>query len=1129
MNIKRRDLFKAGIIAGAGALLGGTRLRLLDAAAGFATHDPSGTAYALAQPENILYGLCLQCNTQCTLKTKHQGGVLTKIDGNPYSPMCLQPQILYDTAPFASAKVDGSICCKGQAGVQSQYDPYRLRKVLKRVGPRGSNKWKTIPFEQAIAEITDGGRLFADIGEDRNVPGFKDVFVLRDAALAKSMASDVALLRGGKMTVEQFKAKYQEHLDVLIDPDHPDFGPKNNQFVFMGGRIGPDRELYAQRFTFGGLGSVNWYAHTTICEQAHHVAFQYMTAQWAEEDGKYSWAKGTNHMKPDYTGSEFVIFWGTGWAEANFGPTPLARQVSQSVVDGKLKVAVIDPRLSKSAGHAWWIPVKAGGDLALALGMIRWIIENNRYDEQFLRNTNKAAATARGEKSWTNSAWLVNSATGKLVRASELHLGKDDHFVAMVNGRPMAVDPNSETSAVVGDLDVAATLGSLDIKSGFRVLKDEVMSHPLAFYAQESGIEEETIIKLASEFTAHGKKAAIDFYRGVIKTTYGYYTAQALILLNYLIGNVDWRGGLVPGGGAWDVMGGKPGQPFPMAKLHPGALTPFGIKLTRESSGPYESSTLFKHDGYPAKRPWFPFTGDVYQEIIPAANAAYPYPVRILWLHYGTPALSVPAGHLQIKMLQDTERLPLVIATDIVIGETSMYADYIFPDLTYLERWGNPMGTSPVTLTKTTKVRQPVVAPVPEIVTVGGEPMPVSMDAVMLAVAARLGAPGYGKGGFAPDFDFRRPEDFYLKLVANVASGDKEGDRVPEASADEMTLFSKARRHLPPGVFDEARWQRAVGAAQWRRVVYVLNRGGRFEAADQAYSGNFVKHAWGKQLNLYCEPVGTGIHSITGKRFSGVPQFQTMMHMDGKEVFADPQYALALLTYKEIFGGQSRTVSDYAGQQALMPENFVYLNKQDGKRLGLRDGDIVRLLSPTFSGEFEVAPGVRIPVEGKVRVISGIRPGTAAISWHYGHWAYGAKNVEIDDETICGDKTRGRGLVANPAVVTDDYLKDVCLTDPIAGDALFNSTRIKLVKVGESDRANLPREGYLSEGPKLNRPFPEDAAHAQWSAQEALRVVQGKNSPEALQASVARRLQGRAAHRGSRANSTARNRGVTGA
>jgi len=236
------------------------------------------------------------------------------------------------------------------------------------------------------------------------------------------------------MNIEAFKAKYQDHLDALIDPDHPDLGPRNNQFVFMGGRISPDREIYAQRFTFGGLGSANWYGHTSICEQAHHVAFQYATAQWAGTAGKYNWAKGPNHMKPDYTQAEFVIFWGTGFAEANFGPPPLAPQVTQAIVDGKLKVAVVDARLSKSAAHGWWIPVRPGGDLALAMAMMRWILEQHRYGEKFLRNANLAAAKAGGEKSWSNATWLVNPKTGKLVRAADLAVGDANHFVALVAG-----------------------------------------------------------------------------------------------------------------------------------------------------------------------------------------------------------------------------------------------------------------------------------------------------------------------------------------------------------------------------------------------------------------------------------------------------------------------------------------------------------------------------------------------------------------------------------------------------------------------------------------------------------------------------------------------------------------------
>ncbi|WP_337845206.1 molybdopterin-dependent oxidoreductase [Thermus sp.] len=1100
-KLTRREVLKAGTLTGAGALLGREGQRLFSAWA----KNGEGGIYPLALPENVLYTVCLQCNTQCTIKAKIQEGILAKIDGNPYSPMNLYPHLPYGTPLDQAAKVDASICPKGQAGVETLYDPYRVRTVLKRAGPRGSNKWKTIPFEQALQEIVEGGKLFAEIGEDREVPGFKDVFVLRDPALAKAMAEDVAAIRAGKMTVEEFKAKYKDHLDVLIDPDHPDLGPKNNQFVLLGGRISPDREQITKRFTFQSLGSVNWYGHTTICEQAHHVAFKYALASWTEKNGKYSWKKGPNHMKPDYTRAEFVIFWGTSYNEANFGPTPLSPRVSQAIVEGKLKVAVIDPRLNKTAAKGWWIPIKPGGDLALALGMTRWILEHKRYDAAFLRNANKAAALKNGELSWTNATWLVNVANGKLLRASDLGLGPEHHFVALVGGKPVAVDPNDEANPVVGDLEVDTEIKGFRVKSGFRLLKEAAFAHTLEFYAAESGVPVETIEALAREFTAHGKRAAIDFYRGPIKFTWGFYAAQAIINLNFLIGNVDHVGGLVKGGGSWDGMGGKEGQPFPMDKLHPNALTPFGIKVNREDSGPYETSTLFKRDGYPAKRPWFPYTDDVYQEVIPSIAAGYAYPIKILWLHYGTPAYASPAGHLQIEMLRDTEKIPLIIATDVVIGETTMYADYIFPDLTYLERWGNPVGTSPAVLTKISKFRQPVAPPLTEIVQVDGEEMPLSMDTLIIALAKRIGASGFGKDAFGPGLHLDRPEDYYLKLVANLAAGDKPGDEAPMASDEELELFRKARRHLPKAVFDEERWKKAVGdEALWRRVVYLLNRGGRFEATDKAYEGEFVHHALKGQLNLYLEPIGTGFHSITGKRLSGVPFYQRQMHFDGQEVVFPEEYDLTLFTFKEILGGQSRTVSNYVGQLAIQPENYVYISRYDAHRLGLEDGDIVRILSPDFGGEFEIYPGVKVAVEGKLRVIEGIAPGSVGVSWHYGHWAYGARDVEIDGQRIPGDPHRSKGLVPNPAMAVDGYLKDVSLTDYIAGDSVFTGTRVKLVRVGRSQE-RMPEVGVMSAGPRMALVQPDDP-RADELARMALEVARGRKPLEALQAEVRKRL-----------------------
>ncbi len=988
--------------------------------------------YPLNKPENIIYSVCLNCHTACNIKVKLQDGVAVKVDGNPYSPMNLLPHLPEETPLAEAAKVDGKLCPKGQASVQVLYDPYRLRKVLKRKPgtKRGENNWITIEWDQFIDEVVNGGDLFGE----GPVPGLKDIFKLRDPELSKVLAADAAAVAKGEMSIDEFKAKHKDHLDLLIDPDHPDLGPVNNQFVFMAGRIEHGRKELGKRFTKASFGSVNFYEHTTICEQSHHIA--------------YKMATGKTHMKPDLLHSEFVIFFGTGAFEANFGPTPMAEKLTESLANRNFKFAVVDPRLSKTAARAWkWVPIKPGTDGALAMGMIRWIIENQRYDKRFLENPNKKAAAADGETSCSDATWLVRTDEMVYLKAEDIGLavpeGMQSHVVMTENGPALADEADA------GLLEGEFTLNGIPCKPVFQLLKDTAFEKSLAEYAAICGISEKDIAELADEFTSHGKKAVAELYRGPVQHTNGYYNAQAIITLNALIGNMDWKGGLIKGGGHWHEDGSKKGLPFPKSVVvgAPGGFKAFGVKLTREGTH-YEDTTLFQRDGYPAKRPWYPFTSNVYQEIIPSAEDGYPYPIKCLLIHKGTPALASPAGHDNIRILRDPKKIPLIIACDIVIAETTMYADYVLPDLTYMERWGTPHITPDVPA-KVSKVRQPTVAPLTEIVTVDGEEMPISLEAFLIAVGKKLGLPGIGKDGFGPGWNFDRPEDYYLKLAANLAFGDKEdgSEKLPPADEEEMRIFREARRHLPKAVFDEEKWKRAVPADLWPSVVYLLNRGGRYEPYVKAYNGDKVAHQWKGTWHLFAEKVAKGKHSLTGKRFSGLPVVEPIKDAAGNPMQSG-EYDLLLITYKEVVGGQSRTPGAYWIQYGVLPENYVLMNRRDAEARGLKDGDRVRLVSATLpEGKFPLGDGRTYEVVGKVRVVEGIRPGTIAVSWSYGHWAYGSNDVEVDGQVIKGDPRRATGIVPNPVMWIDPVLKNVCLTDPIGGSASFYDTYVKVEKV----------------------------------------------------------------------------------
>jgi tetrathionate reductase subunit A len=1048
-QLDRRQFIKTSALLGTGALAAAQAPWLFDFLNSPSQRDIKPTVeYPLAKPENIIYTACLGCQIRCNLKVKTRDGIVVKIDGNPYSAKQLLPNIAYDTPPFDAATIDGKICSKGLAGIQVLYDPYRVRKVLKRAGPRGSGKWQSIEFSQAIDEIVNGGDLF---GEGA-VTGLKDIHALTDADAAKKMADDIKKISAEKdaqkrqALVDKFKTDYAANLDSLIDPDHPDLGPKNNQFVFLPGRINRGRVHFAKRFMNDAFGSVSVFPHTSICELSIFVNTSEMTRNVdAAKTGK-------NHFKADFLNSEFVLFWGTGFADANFGLTPMAELVTKSLVERGLKIAVVDPRLSKSAAKAWrWVPIKPSTDAALALAMIRWIIENERYDKAYLENPNLDAAKADGETTSTDATHLVR--TDKMVFLKPADVGiavpppeegktPPQYFVVMTDA---GVTRHDQTTA--GQLEADASVNGIPVKSVFTLLKERASEKTLEEYAETTGVSVGDIEELADEFTSHGKKASTEIYRGVAQHTNGFYTVQAINTLNILIGNMDWKGGLADSGGSWNDLGQK-GQPYILGDLHPKKAKAFGVTMSREG-WKYEDSTLFERDGgYPAKRPWYPFASEIYQDMIPAAAAGYPYSIKALWLHMGTPAYSVPGGKEQIAMLRDTKAIPLFIATDVVIGETSMYADYLFPDLSYLERWASP-GDVNQPAAKSNPFRQPAAAPIPEIVTVFGEEMPVSMEAVMLAIAQRLQLPGYGDNGFADGVSFKRPEDYYLKIAANLAFGDKDdgSEALPDAPATEVQLFLDSRKHLPPSVFDEVKWKGAVGDSMWKKVIYVLNRGGRFEPLSAVYEGDHMKHKFGGAFHIFIERVAKQKDSVTGKNYDGLARYDPPLFANGKEV-GDEDFEFQLITHKEAFGTNGRTAQLYWAQDSIHPENFVLLNKRDADRLGVDDGDVVKILSASLpDGTFDIADGRRKEVSGKVKRVQGVRPGVVVVSHHYGHWAYGSDDVEIDGETIKGDDRRNKGLNPNPAMRLDDHTKTACLTDPIGGSASFYDTRVKLAKV----------------------------------------------------------------------------------
>lgn len=1005
--------------------------------------------YPLNEAEQIIYSTCMNCNTGCGVKVKLQDGVVAKVDGSPFSPWTMVPHLPMQTTVDDAAHVDAGLCPKGQAAVQTVYDPYRIRRVLKRAGKRGAQEWVSIPFDQAVSEIVEGGRLFADVPgeEQREVEGLRSMFVVRDAAVAKAMAVDSAAVAAGKMTLSAFQTKHRAHLDKLIDPEHPDLGPRNNHFVIGWGRLKGGRNDFIKRFG-AGFGTTNLHGHTTVCQGSLYFTCKAMSEQYV--DGKFTGGQKF-YWQTDLEGAEYVLFVGANLFEANYGPTNRSVRLAQRLAEGKTRIAVADPRFSVLASKAdTWLPVKPGEDTALAFAVLRWMFDQERYDARFLGAANRAAADAIGEPSWSNASWLVatgDDGPGAFVRAATLGLTSDPHaLVVLQNGRPVPVDPNDPKRAVHGDLFVATTLRDrqgkpVRVTTGLSLLREEAGGRSFDDWCALAGVPAKDVAHVARELTSHGKRASVELHRGPAQHTDGFYAVLAWMSVNLLLGNVDWKGGLSkPTTYAYD--GAKAG-PFDLTGV-PGSIPAWGVNSIRSSIS-YEKTTIFA--GYPARRNWYPLASDVYQELIPSIGDAYPYPVKALFLYMGTPVYALPAGHTNIEVLADVEKLPLLFASDITVGTTTMYADYIFPDLTWLERW-EFQGSHPNIIAKVGPIRQPTVAPVPETVRVYGEETPIGLESLLMAIAERLELPAFGRDALGPGRDFTRPEHFYLRAVANLAAGSGPTDAVPDADAHEIEVFMAARRHLPPAVFDAERWRNTVGAELWPKVVYLLNRGGRFQDHSRVFDGEQLRNRYGALLCLYQEKTAAERYAGTGKRYAGYARYVGQRDYLGQPLDALAKgYDLQLITNRVITQTKSRTVGNY-WLTAILPENAFLLNKVDADRLGLSDGDVVKVISATnLEGVWDLRNGTRKPMLGKVKVTQGIRPGVVTFALGFGHWATGAGDITVDGDLIAGDPRRAAGVHANAAMWSDPTLRNSsCLIDPVGGSVSFYDTRVRLVR-----------------------------------------------------------------------------------
>lgn len=1021
---KRRTILAAGGVAAFAAGFSETAGRMVGKLAGHdqPKHRTAGDApepefridaqghLSVNPAQQVSYTTCLGCTTMCGVRVRIEraSGKVLRVTGNPYSPLSTDPHLpmkasvrdsFKSLTAFEGKGLAGrsTACGRGNAVAQQIDSPYRVLTPLKRVGPRNSGRWEPISMDQLLREVVEGGDLFGE-GPVEGLGSLRD-------------------------------------LKTPIDASQPELGPRVNQVAVLSS-VNDGREGFARRFFQQAYGTINFFGHGSYCGGAYRSG----------SGALFGDLKKMPHCKPDFANAEFVLFVGTAPGQAG---NPFKRQgtlIAKARTEGKLSYVVVDPVLNHSSNRASgdrgrWLPIRPGTDGALAMAIMRWLFENERIDSRFLSFPSAALAKESGEPSFSNASHLVvvepgHPRQGRMLRASDLGVAveeeqryKDgDAFVCLdADGKTVLHDQAKTGMPIFVDTRLTLDGKEVHVKSALQLLREEAMRKDMAAYAEACGIAAATLAALAKELSSHGKRASVVAHGGMMSGS-GFYNAYALMSINVLLGNVNWKGGFVANGGGFKDAGDGPRYNL---ETFAGQVKPSGLPLGRNV--PYEKTSEFtaakaKGKPYPATAPWFPNASGLTTELLPGAIKGYPYALKALVLWSSNPLYGIPGLRTRLaKDIADPKKLPLIISVDPFINESNAYADYIIPDSLMYESWGWVAAWNGVP-TKAMGARWPVIEPKAQK---GPDGRPIGMETFFIALAKAMKLPGFGPGALSDadgnSYALEGPEDWYLRAGANVAWLGKEP--VPDATAEDLLLSGVER--LRPLL------EKTLKPEEVAKVGFLYSRGGRYQPAKDAYDEEqpeWMRNPMKAMCHLWNENVGGSKNSLSGKRNTGCGTWKEPAFADGtpmRKIYPVKDWPLELISYKSAL--QNPYSIGATKLLSVHPENPVLIHPDDAARLHLQMGDLAEISTPDGS------------LKARVMIHAGITPGVAAFEHGFGHRELGARAHRIGGQRQPDNRKLAAGVNLNDIGIMDPTRPDKApWVDAISGTSVRNGLPAKL-------------------------------------------------------------------------------------
>jgi anaerobic selenocysteine-containing dehydrogenase len=328
-------------------------------------------------------------------------------------------------------------------------------------------------------------------------------------------------------------------------------------------------------------------------------------------------------MRDTLADSHYILCWGNNPAvtmQAYFKEYIKAQKQGARLV-------VIDPRFNETAAKAdEWIPIIPGTDTALALGMIKIIMDEQRYDADFLRQH-------------TGAVYLVDA------KQQQLREDPQDKESYLVYDNLSQKLVRHDTPAIVAALTQAELPADTGYTTVFELIRQEAAPWNTEKVAAETDVPPATLLRLAREYASNKPSMIVQNMSGAQRTEFGTYVAASQFYLALLTGNMGKAGGGVcdAGGAQQMIKFNPPVPPAPNVQKIP----PIPVSKTGE---------------------WI-------------VNDR-PHPINFWWIMTLGALTQLPNTNMVKKALK---KVPFVVVADNLMSSTALYADLVLPVTTIFE------------------------------------------------------------------------------------------------------------------------------------------------------------------------------------------------------------------------------------------------------------------------------------------------------------------------------------------------------------------------------------------------------------------------------------------------------------